>query len=83
MLMMVSKVQQWGNSQGVRLPKNVLNLAHIAVGDEVEIIVDDHQILVKKVTPVKYDLAELVSRIPKGYKTREVDFGPPVGKEDW
>lgn len=81
--MMVSKVQQWGNSQGVRLPKNVLNLAHIAVGDEVEIIVDDHQILVKKVTPVKYDLAELVSRIPKGYKAREVNFGRPVGKEDW
>lgn len=80
--MMVSKVQQWGNSQGVRLPKNVLNLAHIAVGDEVEIIVDDHQILVKKVTPVKYDLAELVSRIPKGYKTRGGDFGPPVGKEE-
>jgi antitoxin MazE len=81
--MMVSKVQQWGNSQGVRLPKNVLALAHIAIGDEVEIIVDDHQILVKKVPSVKYDLADLVSRIPKGLKTREVSFGPPVGKEEW
>ena len=81
--MMVSKVQRWGNSQGVRLPKNVLNLAHIAVGDEVEIIVDDQQILVKKVISGKYNLAELVSRIPKGYKAREVNFGRPVGKEDW
>jgi antitoxin MazE len=80
---MVSKVQRWGNSQGVRLPKNVLNLAHIAVGDEVEIIVDDQQILVKKVISGKYNLAELVSRIPKGYKAREVNFGRPVGKEDW
>jgi len=81
--MMVSKVQQWGNSQGVRLPKNVLDLAHIAVGDEVEILVDDHQIIVKKVPSPKYDLAELVSRIPKGYKAKEVGFGPPVGKEEW
>ena len=81
--MMVSKVQQWGNSQGVRLPKNVLDLAHIAVGDEVEIIVDDRQILVKKVRRSKYDLAELVSRIPKRYKAREVNFGRPVGKEEW
>ena len=81
--MMVSKVQQWGNSQGVRLPKNVLDLAHIAVGDEVEIIVDGCQILVKKVPRSKYDLAELVSRIPKRYKAREVNFGRPVGKEEW
>jgi antitoxin MazE len=81
--MMISKVQQWGNSQGLRLPKNVLNLAHIEVGDEVEIIVDDHQILVKKAKPAKFDLAELVSRIPKGYRAREVNFGRPVGKEEW
>ncbi|MEK6299590.1 MAG: AbrB/MazE/SpoVT family DNA-binding domain-containing protein [Acidobacteriota bacterium] len=81
--MMVSKVQQWGNSQGVRLPKNVLDLAHIAVGDEVEILVDDHQILVKKVLRVKYNLAELVSRIPRSVKVKEVNFGPPVGKEEW
>lgn len=81
--MMVSKVQQWGNSQGVRLPKNVLDLAHIAVGDEVEILVDDHQILVKKVSRAKYNLAELVSRIPRDIKIKEVNFGPPVGKEEW
>lgn len=81
--MMVSKIQQWGNSQGVRLPKNVLDLAHIAVGDEVEILVDDHQILVKKVPRAKYKLAELVSRIPKGSKAQEVNFGPPVGNEEW
>jgi hypothetical protein len=31
----------------------------------------------------KYDLADLVSRIPKGYKAKEVDVGPPVGKEAW
>lgn len=44
--MMISKVQQCGDSQGVCLPKSVLDFAHIAVGDEVEILVDDHQILV-------------------------------------
>lgn len=31
----------------------------------------------------KYDLAELVARIPKDYKAAELDFGPPVGKEAW
>ncbi|HXG90957.1 MAG TPA: AbrB/MazE/SpoVT family DNA-binding domain-containing protein [Blastocatellia bacterium] len=35
---MMSKVQRWGNSQGLRLPKHVLESADIAVGDNVEVI---------------------------------------------
>jgi antitoxin MazE len=80
--MMVTRVQKWGNSQGLRLSKQVLDLADIAVGDDVQIIVGDGQIIVKKAGS-KYDLAELIARIPKRYKAREVDFGPPVGKEEW
>ena len=81
--MMVTRVQKWGNSQGLRLPKQVLDLADIAVGEEVEIAVTNHQIIVKKTARPKYDLAELVARIPKGYKAKEVDWGRPVGKEEW
>ncbi len=81
--MMVSKVKKWGNSQGLRLSKQLLELAGIAVGDDVQIIASEHQILVKKATLPKYDLRELVSRIPKSYKTREVNFGRAVGREEW
>ena len=81
--MLVAKVQKWGNSQGLRLPRRILDLAGIGVGDDVEITVSDHEIVVKKVDRPKYDLAELVARIPTGYKAEEVDFGPPVGRETW
>jgi antitoxin MazE len=81
--MLVARVQRWGNSQGVRLPKSVLDLAGIEVGDDVEINVSDRQIVVTRVARPKYDLAELVAGIPKGHKATEVDFGPPVGKETW
>lgn len=80
--MMVTKVQKWGNSQGLRLSKQVLDLADIAIGDDVQIIVGDGQITMKKAGS-KYNLAELVARIPKRYKATEVGFGPPVGKEEW
>lgn len=53
------------------------------MGDDVEITVSEYQILVKKAARPKYDLAELVARIPTGYKAEEVDFGPPVGRETW
>jgi antitoxin component of MazEF toxin-antitoxin module len=31
----------------------------------------------------KQSLQELVSRIPERYKTGEIDWGKPVGKEVW
>ena len=80
--MLVTKVQKWGNSQGLRLSKHVLDLAEIAVGDDVQIIVGECEITIRKAGP-KYDLADLVARIPKRYKAKEVDIGPPVGKEEW
>jgi antitoxin MazE len=80
---MVSKVQRWGNSQGLRLAKHVLKSADISVGDDVEVIPQEGQIIIKKVSKRKFDLAEMVSRMPRNYKVREESFSKPVGKEEW
>jgi antitoxin MazE len=80
---MVSKVQRWGNSQGLRLPKHVLESADISVGDDVEVIPQEGQITIKKIPKRKFDLAEMVSRMPRHYKAREESWGKPVGKEEW
>ncbi len=82
---MITKVQKWGNSQGLRIARNLLEDAHIAVGDEVDLVVQEGSILVRPVGRVrgKYSLQKLVARIPKGYRAEEVDSGQPVGKEAW
>jgi antitoxin MazE len=82
---MVTKVQKWGNSQGLRLAKQVLEEARISVGDPVDVSTRDGVIVIAPVRRVrgKQSLQGLVSRIPKNYKTREVDWGKPVGREDW
>lgn len=80
---MVSKVQKWGNSQGLRLPKHVLESADIAVGDHVEVIPQEGQIVIKKVSKRKFELAEMISRMPRNYKVHEESFGRPIGKEAW
>ncbi len=33
---MLAKIQKWGNSQGLRLTKNLLEDAQLDVGDEVD-----------------------------------------------
>ena len=82
---MLAKIQKWGNSQGLRLNKNLLSDAQLAVGDEVDIIVKDGIMIVApaKMIRGKHNLKDLVSRIPKNYQAREVDWGKPEGKEVW
>jgi len=80
---MNARIQKWGNSQGLRIPKHILESAQIKVGDDVEILTEEHEILIKKKPKPKFDLAEMVARMPRGYRAREETFGKPRGKEDW
>ncbi len=82
---MVTKIQKWGNSQGLRLAKQVLEDAHITIGDDVDVTVHDGVIVVAPARRVrgKRSLQELVAHIPRNYKTKETDWGQPVGKEVW
>ena len=82
---MVTKIQRWGNSQGLRLARQVLEDAHIAVGDDVDVAVRDGMIVIAPVRRIrgKQSLQELVSRIPEGYEPEETDWGKPVGREAW
>jgi antitoxin MazE len=82
---MVTKVQKWGNSQGLRITRQVLENAHIAVGDDVDVTTRDGVIVISPVKRIrgKRNLQELVSRIPKNYEAHEIDLVKPVGREVW
>jgi len=82
---MITKVQKWGNSQGLRLSKELLADVDIGVGDAVEVAVRDGVLVVTPARRVRgaLNLEELVSRIPKGYKPEELDWGAPAGREVW
>ena len=82
---MITKVQKWGNSQGLRLAKDVLAHAHIEIGDEVDVGVENGVIVVARARKIRgrYRLEDLVSRIPADYEPGEVDWGEAVGREAW
>jgi antitoxin MazE len=82
---MVTRVQKWGNSQGLRLSKELLSDARIDVGDVVDVAVQEGSIVVTPIRRVRgaLDLEQLVASIPKGYKPGEAEWGPPVGGEVW
>lgn len=82
---MVTKIQKWGNSQGVRVSKEILEQAHVFVGDTVDVHVENNQIVIKPQAygRKKHDLKQLVAEIPPEYKTQEVDWGKTQGREVW
>jgi len=82
---MITKVQKWGNSQGLRLSKELLADVHIEVGDPVEVSVQEGSLIVTPARRVRggHSLEELVARVPKSYRPGELDWGPPTGREVW
>ena len=82
---MVTKIQKWGNSQGLRLARQILEDACISVGDDVELTVREGMIVIVPIRRIRgrQSLKELVARIPKNYKPEEMDWGKPVGNEAW
>jgi antitoxin MazE len=82
---MTTKVQKWGNSQGIRFPLRLMQEANLAVGDEVDVTVQEGRIIVMPSERIRgrYRLEDLVARMPEGYEPSEEDWGPPVGREAW
>ncbi len=82
---MVTKIQKWGNSQGLRVSREVLEKVHIAVGDTVDVQVKKGAILIQPVRPLrgKYTLRELVAQMPRHYEPGQEKWGKPMGKEVW
>ncbi len=78
-------VQKWGNSQGLRFTKSMLEEARIKVGDSVRVSGEKGRITVEPVSRVRgrHDLRALVSKMPKEYAVDELDWGMPVGREAW
>ena len=73
---MVTKVQRWGNSQGLRLAKQVLEETHISVGDPVDVSTRDGVIVIapiRRSVRGRLNLEELVSRIPKNYRPKKLN----------
>lgn len=82
---MVTKIQKWGKSQGVRFPLRLLEEVQVAIGDEVDVSVQEGRIVVTPCARVrgKYRLEDLVAQLPEDYEPVEEDWGAPVGREVW
>jgi antitoxin MazE len=80
---MQTKIQKWGNSLGLRIPKAFARQAGVDAGSEVDLSVEDGQLLVRPTHLPSYNLKHLLRAVTAKNVHREVQTGKPVGREVW
>jgi antitoxin MazE len=80
---MKTRVQKWGNSLALRIPKSFADEVGLQKETSVEVSLADGKIVVTPVTKSKLTLEQLLSKVTKENLHHEVDTGSAVGNETW
>jgi antitoxin MazE len=80
---MQTKIQRWGNSLGLRIPRSFAEEAGVEAGSQVDISVRDGDLVVSAAKRRRYRLSELLAKITTKNLHGEVDTGEPIGREVW
>ena len=76
------KIQKWGNSLALRIPKAFASQIKIQENEFVNLTLEGNKIFIEP-TEKKPTLEDLVKKIDETNLHGEVDFGEPVGNEKW
>jgi len=81
---MTATLSNWGNSQGLRFPKNIMRELSLSAGDKLKIFIENQKIILEPIKKerVKYNINDLVKKIPQDYKAYE-EFDNKIGNEQW
>ena len=80
---MKTRVQKWGNSLALRIPKSFAVEVGIEKETSVEVSLADGKLIVTPVSRPKPTLKQLLAKVTQENLHREVDTGSAVGNETW
>jgi antitoxin MazE len=80
---MQTKVQRWGNSLAVRIPKAFADDLGLAENSSVALSRRDRDLILTPVVTRTLTLASLLAEVTDENLHHEAETGPPVGDEVW
>jgi antitoxin MazE len=80
---MLLKIQKWGNSMALRIPKSFANQVSIKPGSSVDLSIRDGKLIIEPLKSEDYDLKILVEAINEKNLHHEYMTDKPRGKEIW
>lgn len=78
---MRTRIQRWGHSLALRIPKPFAIEAKLGDQTEVNLTVTNGKLVVAPTTKPAQRLKALLSRVTKRNLHREIDTGRPIGRE--
>ena len=78
---METRVQKWGNSLALRIPKAMADQVGLADNSPVELTLQDDTLVIA--VKQAFDLEELLAQVTDNNLHHEVDTGISVGGEAW
>lgn len=78
-----TKVQKWGNSLAVRIPRSFADEVGLSDGTAVEMRLSESGLSIEPVPVPQATLEALLEGITPENLHDEIDVGAPVGKETW
>ena len=79
---MLTKVQKWGNSLAVRIPRGFAQQLMIQQGSEVDLSLDGDRLVIKP-RRRELSLSELLAQVTDENIHAEIATGEPTGREVW
>lgn len=80
---MKTKVQKWGNSLALRIPKSFAAEILLQPDTEVELSMVKGKLVITPILETNYSLEQLLENITDENIHAEVDTGASVGNEAW
>ncbi|MEZ6058712.1 MAG: AbrB/MazE/SpoVT family DNA-binding domain-containing protein [Planctomycetaceae bacterium] len=77
----MAKIQRWGNSLAIRIPKVLAEEVDVTDGAEVDITVREGELIISPRSTPKLSLKELLRNCRPSQRHEETDFGIDVGRE--
>jgi antitoxin MazE len=80
---MKTRLQRWGNSLGLRIPKAFAEEARLEAGSQVDLTIDQRRRLIVEAIGPEYELADLLAGVTDENLHAEVPTGARRGREVW
>jgi len=80
---MQTRVQKWGNSLGLRIPKSFAVQTQMEAGSTVDLSVQNGSLLARPVRARTYTLSKLLKKVSRRNLHGEIRAGNAVGREAW
>ncbi|MGB4548048.1 MAG: AbrB/MazE/SpoVT family DNA-binding domain-containing protein [Syntrophales bacterium] len=80
---MKTRMQKWGNSLAIRIPKAFATEVGLKEESEVDVSLKSGKLVVAPVEKPGVTLKMLLEKITEENVHREVDTGPATGRESW